>query len=56
MQAYFYFNYVINTNNSEKYLFDLKPFFKAFTNWKTSINIAKRLAKGDQKLFLVPVA
>jgi len=56
MQAYFYFNYVVNTNNSEKYLFDLKPFFKAFTNWETSINIAKRLAKGDQKLFLVPVA
>lgn len=56
MQAYFYFNYVINTNNSEKYLFDLKPFFNAFTNWETSINIAKRLAKGDQKLFLVPVA
>jgi len=56
MQAYFYFNYVINTNNSEKYLFDLKPFFKAFTNWETSINIAKRLAKGDQKLFLVPEA
>lgn len=55
MQAYFHFNYVINTNNSEKYLFDLKPFFKAFTNWKTSITIAKRLAKGDQKLFLVPV-
>jgi len=55
MQAYFHFNYVVNTNNSEKYLFDLKPFFKAFTNWKTSITIAKRLAKGDQKLFLVPV-
>lgn len=55
MQAYFYFTYVINTNNSERYLFDLKPFFKAFTNWKTSITIAKRLAKGDQKLFLVPV-
>ncbi len=55
MQAYFYFNYVVNTNNSERYLFDLKPFFKAFTNWKTSIKIAKRLAKGDQKLFLIPV-
>lgn len=55
MQTYFYFNYVINTNNSEKYLFDLKPFFKAFTNWETSIKIATRLAKGDQKLFLVPV-
>lgn len=56
MKAYFYFNYVLNINNSEKYLFDLKPFFKAFTNWETSINIAKRLAKGDQKLFLLPVA
>lgn len=56
MQAYFYTNYVKDTNNDTKHLFDLKPFFKAFTHWETSIAIAKRLAKGDQKLFLTPVA
>lgn len=51
----YYSHYIEHADTEKEYLFDIKPFLKAFTNWETSIEIAKRLTKKREHLYLLPV-
>jgi len=51
----YYCHFIEHSDTQEQYLFDIKPFLKAFTNWETSIEIAKRLTRDGEHLYLLPV-
>jgi len=51
----YFAHHVYDTHNEVNYRFDLKPFLKALINWETSIELAKRLTKDGEHLYLLPV-
>ncbi|EJO34649.1 putative exclusion protein [Acinetobacter sp. 263903-1] len=55
MKIGYFAHYVYDTHNEVNYKFDLKPFLKALINWETSIELAKRLTKDGEHLYLLPV-
>lgn len=55
MKINYYCHFIEHSDTEEQYLFDIKPFLKAFTNWETSIEIAKRLTRDGEHLYLLPV-
>ncbi|MFA2944076.1 hypothetical protein KWE92_03995 [Acinetobacter pittii] len=56
MKINYYCYCVEDIETRDKYEFDIKPLIKTLTDWKTSINIAGKIVRGGESLFLLPVS
>lgn len=54
LKIHYYCYYVEDIETRNKYLFDIRPFLKAFTTWENSLSIATNLTNGKEHLYLLP--